>query len=79
MFNLFNNYRKIRGWENRKTEIQNEGAGGGGEEYFYLCIPIFVSVQYLESFSLVRQALAVAILMYAFKTYSERRIDRQKT
>lgn len=42
-------------------------------EYFYLCIPIFVSVQYLESFSLVRQALAVAILMYALKTYSERR------
>ena len=30
MFNLFNTSRKFRGGENRKTEIQNEGVGGGG-------------------------------------------------
>ena len=29
-FNFINTSRKIRGGENRKTEIQNEGVGGGG-------------------------------------------------
>lgn len=36
MFNLFNTSRKIRGGENRKTEIQNEGVGGGGFLFMYL-------------------------------------------
>ena len=36
MFNLFNTSRKFRGGENRKTEIQNEGWGGGGFLFMYL-------------------------------------------
>ena len=35
-FNVFNTSRKIRGGENRKTEIQNEGGGGGGFLFMYL-------------------------------------------
>lgn len=36
MFNHFNTSRKFRGGENRKTEIQKKGVGGGGISLFVL-------------------------------------------
>lgn len=36
MFNVFNTSRKFRGGENRKTEIQKKGVGGGRISLFVL-------------------------------------------
>lgn len=38
MFNFINTYRKFRGGENRKTEIQKKGVGGGGGIFIYVFI-----------------------------------------
>lgn len=40
-------------------------------KYFFIAIPIYVCLPYLESYSLVRQAMAVAIFLVAIKCFLE--------
>lgn len=40
-------------------------------KYFFIAIPIYVCLPYLESYSLIRQTMAVAIFLVAIKWFSE--------
>lgn len=42
MFNFINTSRKIKGGENRKTEIQKKGVGGGG---IFIYVFIYYNLQ----------------------------------
>ncbi len=42
-------------------------------KYFWLCIPAYISVAYLESFSLVRQAFAATIFLLSAKDFIEKK------
>lgn len=44
-----------------------------GKRDFWLAIPCYVSIAYIESFSLVRQALAVSICMFVIKLWTNRK------
>ncbi len=41
------------------------------KKYFYLGIPVYVLVFYLDSYCLLRQALACSIILYAYRKYCE--------
>ncbi len=41
--------------------------------YFGICIPAYISIAYLESFSLVRQAFAASIFLLCAKSFIEKR------
>ena len=38
-------------------------------KYFWLCIPAYISIAYLESFSLVRQSFAASILLLSIRAF----------
>lgn len=42
-------------------------------KYFYIAVPAYIAVAYPESFSLVRQAFAVAIFLLSAKNYIEKK------
>lgn len=43
------------------------------KKYSYLCIPLYISIAWIESFSLVRQAFATVLFLLAVKSFLEKR------
>lgn len=46
------------------------------KKYFHFCIPLYISIAWIESFSLVRQAFATTLFLLATKSFFKRRYAR---